>query len=73
MWELMNGMTGNMRNRLMPRRQNNGMGTITAVVLGASVGIAAWETFRRTRMNGNGMGMGAAGQIAEQVIDSLDN
>lgn len=70
MWEMMNGMAGNMRNRLMPRRHHNGMGTLTAVVLGASVGIAAWETYRRTRMNGNGMG--AMNQMAEQVMDSLN-
>jgi hypothetical protein len=72
MWELMNGMAGTMRNRWMPRR-STGMGTMTAVVLGASVGIAAWETFRRTRMNGNVMGMGAAGQMAEQVMNSLND
>ena len=70
MWELMNGMAGSVRNRWMPRRHNNGMGTLTAVVLGASVGIAAWETYRRTRMNGTGMG--DASRIAEQVIDSID-
>jgi hypothetical protein len=69
MWEMMNGMTNGMRNRLMPRRHRNGIGTITAVVLGASVGIAAWETYRRTRMNGNDSGV--AGQIAGQVISSL--
>lgn len=72
MWELMNGMAGTMRNRWMPRRRT-GIGTMTAVVLGASVGIAAWETFRRTRMNGNGMGMGTAEQMAEQVMGGLNH
>lgn len=71
MWELMNGMAGNMRNRWAPQRRHNGMGTLTAMVLGASVGVAAWETFRRTRMNGNGSG--AMNQMADQVMNSLQD
>jgi hypothetical protein len=48
MWEMMQG--------LMPRRRNrkNGMGTVTAIVVGAGVGIAAWEMVRRTNLIGNG-------------------
>lgn len=69
MWELMNGMSNNMRNRWMPRR-NNGIGTMTAMVLGASVGIAAWETLRRSR-TGNPMSGDTMNNAAQQVVDSL--
>ncbi|MCL6454838.1 MAG: hypothetical protein K6T78_14625 [Alicyclobacillus sp.] len=71
MWELMNGMANNMRGRWMPRR-NNRMNTVTAMVLGASVGIAAWETLRRTRLGGQ-MGANALNRAADQVMDALDD
>ncbi|RIV24255.1 hypothetical protein D2Q93_07375 [Alicyclobacillaceae bacterium I2511] len=50
MWEIMNGMANNVRGRVMPRRRN-GVNTMTAVLVGASVGIAAWEAIRRSRFN----------------------
>lgn len=70
MWELMNGMANGMRNRWMPKR-NHGMGTMTAMVVGASVGIAAWETFKRTRGNGNGMSSEIE-HAAQEVISQVD-
>jgi hypothetical protein len=70
MWELMNGMANNMRNRFRPPRRQNGVGTMTAMLLGASVGIAAWETMRRSRNNGS-MPTDAA-KVAQEVMDSLD-
>jgi hypothetical protein len=70
MWEFMNDMATGMRKRIMPRRRN-GIGTMTAMLLGASVGIAAWETVRRSRFNPMGDNVDAA-QVAGQVLDSLD-
>lgn len=70
MWELMNGMANNVRNRMMPRRRN-GIGTMTAMVLGASVGIAAWETYRRSRMSPGSQLDAGASQVAQQVMNSL--
>lgn len=67
MWEFVNGMTNGIRDRMMPRRRN-GMGTMTAMVLGASVGIAAWETMRRGRMSPNG---NDATKLAQQVMDRM--
>jgi hypothetical protein len=71
MWELMNGMANSVRNRVMPRRRN-GIGTMTAMVLGASVGIAAWETYRRSRgTQGSGLDANPA-KVAQEVMNSLD-
>lgn len=71
MWELMNGMANSVRSRVMPRRRN-GIGTMTAMVLGASVGIAAWETYRRSRMNpSSGLDANPA-NVAQGVLNSLD-
>lgn len=69
MWELMNGMANNMRNRWMPRR-SNGLGTMTAMVIGASVGIAAWETLRRTRQTGQ-ISSDTVENAAAEVINQL--
>jgi hypothetical protein len=46
MWDLMNEMASGIRGRMMPRR-NGGLNTMTAMLIGASVGIAAWEAVRR--------------------------
>lgn len=78
MWEVMNGMTNGMRNRFMPRRRNN-MGTMTAMLVGASVGIAAWEAMRRgnvpSRINNRAQNMAgnSAEQVAEKVMNQLDD
>lgn len=69
MWEIMNGMANSMRNRVMPRRRN-GMGTMTAMVLGASVGIAAWETYRRSRIPNSGLDENPA-KVAQEVMNNL--
>lgn len=71
MWEMMNGM----RSRMMPRRRG-GMNTMTAMLVGASVGIAAWEAMRRGnvvgRMNPGGGSSNGAEKIAENVLNSMD-
>ncbi|MFX4301372.1 hypothetical protein ACOJUR_03700 [Alicyclobacillus tolerans] len=73
MWDMMNGVANSVRGRFMPRRRN-GIGTMTALVIGASVGIAAWEAFRKTqnapRMNSGSVGNGAA-QIASEVMKEI--
>lgn len=62
MWEMINDM--------MPRRKR-GMNTVTAMVIGAGVGIAAWEMMRR---NNNGMGESRndMSRIADSMMDAID-
>lgn len=70
MWDLMNGMTEGVRSRFMPRRRS-GVGTMTAVLIGASVGIAAWEAWRRSQpMRGSD---GPAAQMADKIINQLED
>ncbi|MCL6445534.1 MAG: hypothetical protein K6T83_19110 [Alicyclobacillus sp.] len=69
MWEFMNGMTDGIRSRMMPRRRN-GMGTMTAMLIGASVGIAAWEAMRRNQWMPRQLGNNPA-DIAEKVMENL--
>ncbi len=69
MWEFVNGMANGVRHRMMPRRRN-GVGTMTAMMIGASVGIAAWETVRRSR---NTNGSGNAEKLAEQVMQRIED
>lgn len=71
MWEMMNGMTDGMRSRFTPRR-NQGVGTMTAMVIGASVGIAAWEAWRRTQPMSR-MGSSTASRMAQDAIDQLQD
>ncbi|MDQ0190767.1 hypothetical protein JI721_08590 [Alicyclobacillus cycloheptanicus] len=71
MWDLMNGMADGVRSRFMPRRRN-GVGTMTAMLIGASVGIAAWEAWRRTQPMSR-IGDGAAAEMAQNVIDQLED
>ncbi|OFW77162.1 MAG: hypothetical protein A2201_04145 [Alicyclobacillus sp. RIFOXYA1_FULL_53_8] len=67
MWEFVNGMANGVRGRMMPRR-HNGMNTMTAMVIGASVGIAAWETMRRSRNNpGND-----PAKFAQEIMDRME-
>lgn len=61
MWELINGM--------MPRRKR-GMNTVTALVVGAGVGIAAWEMMRRNNVTGESAE--DMGRIAESMMDAID-
>ncbi|MFD2169582.1 hypothetical protein [Tumebacillus lipolyticus] len=56
----------NMITDMMPRRKN-GMNTVTAMMLGAGIGIAAWEMMRRNNASGNG-----ANQM-DQIADSMMN
>ncbi|WAH36591.1 hypothetical protein [Alicyclobacillus dauci] len=88
MFGLMNTVANSMRYRMMPRRRN-GMGTMTALVVGASVGIAAWEAVRKTnmgsRMGGSASGsasgsaggssksQGVASNIAEEVMREIES
>ncbi|MBX5435710.1 MAG: hypothetical protein IRZ33_00675 [Alicyclobacillaceae bacterium] len=69
MWEFVNGMADGLRSRMMPRRRN-GIGTMTAMLIGASVGIAAWETIRRAPWANRGLSDGAQ-KMAEEVMESL--
>lgn len=71
MWEMMNGMAGGVRGRFMPRR-NRGVGTMTAMFIGASVGIAAWEAWRRAQPMSRA-GDNAASKMAQGVIDQLQD
>lgn len=73
MWGLMNTALGTMRHR---RGHRNGMGTMTALVVGASVGIAAWEAMRKTQGSGkseNGTSSGTASTIAEDVMREIES
>lgn len=79
MWEMMNGMANGVRRRLMPRRRS-GVGTMTAMLVGASVGIAAWEAMRRGQVGarlGSSMSSAAsqssAERIAAEVLDEIDD
>ncbi len=71
MWELMNGMANNVRGRVMPRRRS-GVNTMTAVLVGASVGIAAWEAIRRSRFQ-SATAMANPERMVNEVLDSLDD
>jgi hypothetical protein len=74
MWNMVNGFTNGIRNRVLPGRRQNGIGTMTAMLIGASVGIAAWETIRRTQPMARMMPNNAnAADLAEQVINQLDS
>ncbi|MCL6626742.1 hypothetical protein [Alicyclobacillus shizuokensis] len=72
MWDLMSGMADGVRHRMMPRRRN-GMHTMTAMLVGASVGIAAWEALRRggQRFKQDG-GNAAAEQAAAKVMEQIE-
>jgi len=71
MWDMMTGMANGMRSRFMPRRRN-GVGTMTALMIGASVGIAAWESIRRTQPMSRATGDATANQVAQDIIDHLE-
>jgi hypothetical protein len=72
MWELMNGMTNGVRNRMMPRRKN-GVGTMTAMLIGASVGIAAWEAYRRSQPASRMASDGSAEKLAQEVMEQVQS
>jgi hypothetical protein len=62
MFEFMDGF--------MPRKRRNGFGTITSMLLGASVGIAAWEIIRRNT-NMNQAGNMDIEKMADTVMNSM--
>ncbi|MCL6637420.1 MAG: hypothetical protein K6T26_05685 [Alicyclobacillus sp.] len=72
MWEMVNDVADRVRYRIMPRRRN-GVGTMTAVLLGASLGIAAWEALRRSRLNPGDTMEAAAAKAAHEVVESLND
>jgi hypothetical protein len=58
-----------MINDLMPRR-NRGINTVTAMVVGAGIGIAAWEMMRRNNVAGESAdGMA---EMAGQMMDAIN-
>lgn len=62
-----------MINDLMPRRRRNGMNTVTAMVIGAGVGIAAWEMMRRNNVAGGTLdNMGGMNDIANSMMDAIN-
>ncbi|WP_062307282.1 hypothetical protein [Alicyclobacillus sendaiensis] len=69
MWNMMNAMSGMARNRMNWRRQNHGVGTMTALLIGASVGIAAWEAVRQ--MQNKQQAPNAAQDLAQQMLDEI--
>ncbi|GIM46798.1 hypothetical protein DNHGIG_23470 [Collibacillus ludicampi] len=52
---------------MVPRRRNRGMGTMTAMLLGAGIGITAWEMMRRRNSGGNT----DMAKLAQTVIDAV--
>ncbi|MCY0888125.1 MAG: hypothetical protein OWQ59_06660 [Alicyclobacillaceae bacterium] len=70
MWEMMNGVANSMRGRFMPRRRS-GIGTMTALVIGASVGIAAWEALRKSQPMSRTTSSSGAAQLAQEVLSEI--
>lgn len=75
MLNLIGAVTGAARHRMMSRRRS-GMGTMTALFVGASVGIAAWEAVRKTqgvsRQSGSGSSSSdSAMGIAQEVMREI--
>lgn len=75
MWSVMNMMTGAVRHRMMPRRKS-GMGTMTALFVGASVGIAAWEAVRKSQSGMRQSGSATSSSdnpvgIAQEVMNEI--
>lgn len=60
MWDMITDM--------MPGRKR-GLNTVTAMVLGAGIGIAAWEMMRRNNVAGNSTDEMA--QIADSMMDAI--
>ncbi|WP_304458814.1 hypothetical protein [Alicyclobacillus sendaiensis] len=69
MWNMMNAMSGMARSRMNWRRRNHGVGTMTALLIGASVGIAAWEAVRQ--MQNKQQAPNAAQDLAQQMLDEI--
>jgi hypothetical protein len=60
MWEMITDM--------MPRRKR-GMNTLTALAIGAGVGIAAWELMRRNNVAGDSDSMA---RITNSMMDAIN-
>ena len=64
MWDMITDM--------MPRRKRGmNMTTVTAMVVGAGVGIAAWEMMRRNNVAGESTDQMT--QIADQMMDAIND
>jgi hypothetical protein len=61
MWDMITDM--------MPRRKRGGMNTLTALMVCAGVGIAAWEMMRRNNVVGENTGDMA--QMASTMMDAI--
>lgn len=61
MWDMITDM--------LPRKKR-GMNTLTAMALGAGVGIAAWEMMRRN--TGGGGDSESMAQIANSMMDAIN-
>ncbi|WP_067621176.1 hypothetical protein [Alicyclobacillus acidiphilus] len=72
MWNMLNTVAGAARHRMMPQRRS-GMGTMTALFIGASVGIAAWEAVRQMQGKASkAIGEGTdAMKIAQDVMSEI--
>jgi glucose-6-phosphate dehydrogenase assembly protein OpcA len=57
-------------DNLMPRRRNT-MGTVTSMLIGATVGIATWEVIRRNT-NFNKLGDLNTKQMTDALTNALD-
>jgi len=62
MWDMITDM--------IPRKRR-GMNTMTAMVIGASVGIAAWEVMRRNNTAGNTGD--EISKIADSMMDAIND
>lgn len=62
MWDMITDM--------MPRKKR-GLNTMTAMVVGAGVGIAAWEMMRRNNVGGESTDQMT--QIADQMMDAIND
>ena len=62
MWDMITDM--------MPRKKR-GINTVTAMVVGAGVGIAAWEMMRRNNVAGESTDQMA--QITDQMMDAIND
>jgi hypothetical protein len=65
MWEMITEM--------LPGRRR-GMNTVTAMMIGAGIGIAAWEMMRRNNTMGSmGITTDNMNQIADSMMDAITN
>lgn len=63
MWGIVDDMMD-----FVPRRRNRGMNTMTAMALGAGIGITAWELMRRRNTVGNAADMS---KLTQSIIEAI--